>query len=250
MPPPSVTSPSSPALAKATGQRSFLIILATVVVVGSVAGWLILRSSRARREAIAKSQMSTLSPAAGDDLVAARALANYLVRLRAQVREHENAFLRLQQQKALSWHIRDLAEIERDRQIVRDFLATNARLTDTLKYGDGFIRAELNTAKVPASARDTALALYAKSQGPVLPLQMRVRRCDEVIGENALAVLNLLDLNWGTWTRDEPTGRLDFTNSITFATFQDYVAKIDAAARERAAAQEELSHYLPPLPQP
>ena len=77
--------------------------------------------------------------------MAARALANYLARVRAQVRDHETAFQRLQQKKALSWHIRDLAEIERDRQIVRDFLATNARLTDTLQYGESFIRAELNT---------------------------------------------------------------------------------------------------------
>ncbi|MDR3404820.1 MAG: hypothetical protein P4L99_20115 [Chthoniobacter sp.] len=246
-----MSSPSSPAAAKTRSPRwiiSVLVALALGAALGR--GWTLLRNARAEREADAQARMQSSSPAAGNDTVAARALANYLTRVRAQIRDHDAAFQRLQQQKALSWQIRDRVEIDRDRKIVRDFLDTNTRLMDSLQYGEGFIRAELSTAGVPASVRDTALALYAKSQGPVLPLQMHVRRCDQTIGENALAVLDLLDFNWGEWTRDEPTGRLDFNNSVTLATFKDYVGKIAAAADERAAAQEELNHYLPSRPTP
>ncbi|MEI9897050.1 MAG: hypothetical protein WDN28_25110 [Chthoniobacter sp.] len=225
-------------------------VLMVVALGGAGVGWLLLLHARARRDAMVQAEMPARPPAAGEDLVAARALANYLTRIRAQVRDHDAAFLRLQQQKALSWTIHDRPDIERDRQIVRDFLATNARLTDSLQYGEGFIRAELKTANVPGSVRDSAVALYARSQGPVLPLQLRVRRCDQVIGENALAVLDLLDFNWGEWSRDAATGRLDFTNSVTLATFQDYVGKIESAANERAAAQEVLTRYQQPRPSP
>jgi hypothetical protein len=243
-------STTSAAHANATSARWIVGVLIVVVLV-SVSGWVFLRQSRARREAaMVERERSTAAHAAGENAVAARALANYLARLRAQVREHEAAFSRLQQQKALSWHIRERAEIERDRKIIRDFFTTNARLADTLQNGEGFIRAELNTAKVPAATRDSLLTRYAKSEGPLLPLQMHVRHCDQVIGENALAVLDLLDFNWGEWSRDEATGRIDFTNTITLATFKDYVGKIEAAAAERKQAEDELTSYQRSHPTP
>ena len=220
------------------------IVMAVVVAGAAVGGWMLRRSARAKREAIAQREMTSASGAgAGEDALAARALSNYLAKLQAQVGEHEAAFSRLKEQKALAWNIHERAEIERDRQIVRDFLTTNSRLADTLQNGEGFIRAELGTAKVPAAVRESALTLYANTEGPLLPLQMRVRHCDEAIGENALAVLDLLDFSWGTWQRDDATGELEFNNTVTLATFRDYVVKIEAAANERKDAEEELNNY-------
>ncbi|MEP6668133.1 MAG: hypothetical protein ABJF10_03215 [Chthoniobacter sp.] len=238
-----MTSPLPLAPAKTSSQRWIVIVLVVLLCGGVIAsGYLFLRNLRAQREA-AVQHAKTPPPANSDDAVAARALSNYLARIRAQFRDHDADFLRLQQQKALSWNIHSRADIERDRKIIHDFLTTNTRLTETLRYGEGFIRAELNSAKVPAAIRDSAVDLYAKSQGPLLPLQIHVRQCDQVIGENALAVLDLLDFNWGAWGRDEATGRLDFTNTITLATFRDYVGKIEAAAAEREDAQQQLTRY-------
>lgn len=220
----------------------WLAALAFVVLIAGVA--IYLQKMRVRETILvepAKATPSPLSPS--EDVVAARALANYLVRIRAQVREHDAAYARLQQKKALSWNIREREEIERDRQIVRDFLSTNDRLADSLQHGEGFIRAELETAKVSPAARDAVLERYAKTQKPLLPLQMRIRDCDDVIGQNALAVLDLLDFNWGTWTRDDATGRIDFTNTITLATFRGYVGKIADAANDRKQAVDDLVNY-------
>jgi len=236
--------------AKASSQRWIVIVFVILIFGGIASGLLFLRNARARRAAAAQHATASPSPANSDDAVAARALSNYLARIRAQVRDHDAAFTRLQQQKALAWNIRERADIERDRKIIRDFLATNTRLTETLRYGEGFIRAELNTAKVPPAVRDSIVDLCAKSQGPLLPLQMRVRQCDQAIGENALAVLDLLDFNWGSWERDAATGRVDFSNTITLATFRDYVAKIESAAAERADAQQQLTHYQTRHPSP
>jgi len=227
------------------------VVLIAVVLAGAIAGGLLLtRRARARREALAREQARTAARAAIENFEAARAISHYLARIESQLREHETALRRLQQQKVLSWNIHDRAEIETDRQTIRDYLATNARLADTMQFGAEFIRAELNTANVPAAVRDSALALFAKSQGPLLPLEMHVRHCDQMVGEGALAVLDLLDRNWGSWRRDEATGRLDFDNSITLATFQDYAEKTKAAVAEQEQAQQELTAYQKRHPAP
>ena len=237
-------APSSRSTSKQKkNRRSTVVILIAVVLVAGVVAGLQWRKTQARREAAARAEKAAAAPALSQDAEAAQALGNYLSRLRAQIRDHDAAFLRLRQQGALAWHIRDHVEIDRDRKIIQEFLATNARLTDTLQHAEGLIRAELETAKVPPATRDAALALYAKTQAPLLPLQMRLRQCDETIGKNGLAVLDLLDFNWGSWTRNEATQQLNFDNTINLAMFRDYVGKIEAAANERKAAQDELATY-------
>ena len=218
------------------------ILLAVILVVAAAEGWVQWRTAQARREAAALNAKTAATLKPSEDAQAALALGNYLTRLRAQIRDHEVAFQRLRQ-GALTWHIRDRVEIDRDRKIIQQFLDTNTRLTDTLQHGEGLIRAELETAKVPPSTRDTALALYAKNQVPILPLQMHLRQCDETIGKYGLAVLDLLDFNWGSWTRNEATQKLTFESSITLGLFQDYVGKIEAAANERKAAEDQLVDY-------
>lgn len=206
-------------------------------------GWTLLRAARAQREALAERNRAAASPVDGQDMAAARALTNYLARIRAQIRDHDAAFSRLQREKALAWNIHDRADIERDRKLIRDFLDTNSRLMDSLKNGEDFVRAELNTAKLPAAVRDSALDLYAKSQAPLVPLHMRVRHCDQVIGENAMAILDLLNLNSAAWSRDAATGQLNFSNTIVLAAFQDHVQKMQAAANKRKEAQDEVVSY-------
>jgi len=218
---------------------AILFALLLFIVVGAWWQW---KETRARREAAAQSEKAARLKPSGE-AEAALALGNYLARLRAQIRDHEVAFQRLRQEGALTWHIRDYAEIDRDRKIIKAFLDTNVRLTDTLQHGEGLIRAELETAKVPPSTRDLALALYAKTQAPILPMQMRLRQCDDTIGKNGLAVIELLDFNWGAWTRNEATQKLTFESTLTLGLFQDYVGKIEAAANERKAAQDELTEY-------
>jgi hypothetical protein len=236
-------APSSRSASQQKNRRSIIVISIAIVLIAGAAAWLQWRKTQARREAAAQAEKVATTPALSQDAEAAQALGNYLARLRAQIRDHDAAFLRLRQQGALAWRIRDHVEIDRDRKIIQAFLTTNTRLTDTLQHAEGLIRAELETAKVPPATREAALTLYAKTQAPLLPLQMRIRQCDETIGKNGLAVLDLLDFNWGSWTRNEATQQLNFSNTITLAMFRDYVGKIEAAANERKAAQDELATY-------
>jgi len=238
-PPPATKARRRPRRVGKTAWALIFVILAAAIA----AGLLLDRRARARREAVAREQATIAAQSAGVNVAAARAIAHYLAKIEAQLRDHEAALRQLEQHKVFSWNIHERAEIETDRQMIHDYLATNARLAKTMQYGADLVRAELNTAGVPPAVRDSALALFAKSQGPLIPLETRVRDCDQLLGESALAVLDLLDLNWGSWHRDDATGRLDFDNSIILATFKDYAEKTKAAAAAQAEAEQDLVAY-------
>jgi hypothetical protein len=233
-------SPPASSKSKTWSTQTILIALTIGCLAAIGAGrWLGIRIAHASHEAA-----STPAPEENTDTVAADALAHYLAKIQGQVRAHETAFEQLRQQSVFTWNIRRPEDLVHDRDLVHTFLDTNAQLIDGLQYGADFIRAELNTAHVPATERDAILDRHEKMAKPLLPLQMRVRHADQAIGENALEILNLLDLNWGAWTRDEATGRLDFTNSLTLDAFHEYAGKLSTAAAEREQAQKEVDQYL------
>ncbi len=226
------------------------LVIFSILAAALVWGFLALRRVRLEREATVQQGLTSLLPppptptqSDKEDYAAARALASYLAKVEAQIRERDAAFERLKQEKVLSWDIQKPADIEKSRKVIREFLRANQQLTDTIQYGENLVRAYLTTAKVPETVRDSALALYAKTQTPLVPRQLRVRQYDRALGENALAVLDLLESHWGEWHRDPASGRLDFENFAVLGTFKDDVAKIETAAEEQEAAQKELVAY-------
>jgi hypothetical protein len=226
-------------------------VLAILIILGiAVTGLVIRQRARVNREAIAhreemaaRARAGTPPPALVQNLAAARALAGYLNKLRGQIREHDATFQRLKEGNVLAWDIKTRADLEKSQRLVRDFLTTNQQLTDTIQYGADLVRADLNTANVPPAVRDSALALYEKTQAPLVPLQLRVRRCDQALGESIQAVLNLLDSNWDEWHRDAATGRLDFQNFAALGNFKDATARIASAMQEQEDAQRALSTF-------
>ena len=237
-------SSSSRASTQTQNPRRLVIPLAVLAVAILVVGLVMyLQKVRLRDRILAEQAKATPALSPREDVGAALALQNYLQRIRAQVRDHEAAYAQLQQKKALAWNIQEREDIERDRKIVRDFMDTNDRLAESLKHGESLIRAELETAKVSPAARDMVIERYEKTQKPLLPLQMQVRACDNEIGKNAMAVLSMLETNWGEWTRDSKTGQIDFTNFDTLANFRVYVAKIADAAYSRKHAEDDLAEY-------
>ncbi|MDR3403298.1 MAG: hypothetical protein P4L99_12445 [Chthoniobacter sp.] len=169
-----------------------------------------------------------------------RALSKFLANLQARLHAYTVAANRLQQAKILSWNLETRAMLDTNRQIVRDFLASNERLGDAEAHDADLLRAEYDTEKVPAHIRDSLVEAYAKRAAALHPLQMEVRLSDRTQGENALAVFDLLEANWGKWTRNATTGRLDFENPTVLDAFNDCVNKIREADAEGRKAEEEM----------
>ncbi len=69
---------------------------------------------------------------------------------------------------------------------------------------------------------------------------MKIRECDQTLGENALGILDLLDQKWGKWERNQTTGKLRFQDQETLDKFNGFIHKIQASAAEQTQAQQEL----------
>jgi len=255
-----------------------VVVLAVFTAV-AVGGVMFLRHAQAKREAVVSLQKSvaeerekiaqsikdrnfaqgdasvghikdtldaSTSQLSGVDAAATRAMSKFLGKFQERLHEYGAAAEQLKQQKVLSWDVRERATIETDRQIVHDFMDSNARLKDMLEHSEGLLSAALDAEKVPPQTRNATVAGYAKSQVLLFPLLMRVRQGDQTIGENALAALDLLEVNWGKWTRDESTGHLRFENTVVRDAFNDHIRKINAAGADQRKAQEEmLAHSKP-----
>ena len=169
-----------------------------------------------------------------------RAMSNFLGKFQANIHDYAVAANRLKQAKILSWNLETRAMLDTDRQIVRDFLASNERLVDFEEHGADLLRAEYDAEKVPAHIRDPLVEVYAKRAAASYPLQMEVRLSDRTEGENALAAFDLLEANWGKWTHNATTGRLDFESPTVRDAFNDCADKIRRADADGRKAEEEI----------
>jgi hypothetical protein len=266
-----------PLPSKARSNNSIVIVLCillAVVVMGAagVGGWMFVRKMKARSAALddlkksvaaeqsrmaddikngktddsesiarIKDQLGKSAAQLGDaDAKAARGMASWLEKLQGFTKDYETAAKQLREAKVLKFDIHDRAGIEDDRKIVREFLDRNAKFADALQNSESHVRAELEAAGTPPATRDATLAGYTRSQDVIRPLQVKIRQCDQTLGENALGILDLLDQKWGKWERDEVTGKLRFQEQDTLEKFNGFIHKIQAAAAEQTQAQQEL----------
>jgi len=184
-----------------------------------------------------------------DDANAARALAVYLARMQEKAQAYEAALKRMLDADVLAFNFSDRAMIEPHRKLIVDFAAANDEMTDTVLRAEELARAELVTAKVPERTIEATMNGFNKGRVQ-RQLQLRIREYDHTLGEAGLATLDLLDKNWGRWSRDETSGQLRFQDDATLDTFNGLMTKIQTAADEQTRTQQELAVQMRAMGRP
>lgn len=192
------------------------------------------------REQIEKSagQMSA------SDAATARAMAAFLGKMQVQARLYQGAVQRLTNDKIFTFNIPNKATLEAHRQTLRDFVAMNAQLTETISNSEALIRSELEAASLPPATIDTAIRSYLASQGNTRPLQLQIRQYDRVMGDSGLAILDLLEKTWGRWERNPQTGQLTFRDDATLNAYNQLIQKVQAASQQQAVAQKQMADFM------
>lgn len=183
----------------------------------------------------------TASKLGAADAAAARAMAGFMGRMREQVRDYQTAAGRFTQAQIFRPSFEDKEAIEANRKIVREFLAQNARLAETLRNGEDLLRAEMDSMKIPPATRDHTLAGFSRSQAAIRPVQMRIRNCDQTLGDAALVALDLFERHWGRWRQEASTGDIFFADSGARVAYNALIERVQGTADEQAQAQEELA---------
>lgn len=183
------------------------------------------------------------SKMSGDDAAATRAMANYLAKMQIEARGYEAALARLLEANVLNFQISDRAEFEAHRQLVRDFAAANEQLTANVRNAETLARAELAAEKTSSRLTEETMAGFNQGRGQ-RQMQLRIREQDRVLGEASLGALDLLEKNWGRWSRDETSGQLSFEDDATLESFNALISQIEAAADEQTKVQQELAEQM------
>lgn len=178
------------------------------------------------------------------DGAAARAMAGFMGKMQEQVRAYQAAATRFTDAQVFRPTYHDLASIEEQRKIVREFLARNAELTHTLTHGDELLGAELDAAKISPRTRQDVLAGFNRSQAAIRPIQARIREADQTLGNTALVALDLFERYLGRWNRDANTGEMFFTDGAARVAYDALIEQVQATADEQAKAQEELAQLM------
>jgi len=178
------------------------------------------------------------------DAATARAMAAFLGKMQVQARLYQSAVQRLTSDKIFTFNIPDQATLATHRQTLRDFVAMNAQLTDTIANSEALIRSELEAADVPAATIEATIRGYQESQGNTRPLQMQIRQYDRIMGDSGLAILDLLEKNWGRWDRNPQTGQLTFRDDATLAAYNQLIQRVQAASQQQAIAQKQMAEFM------
>ena len=180
----------------------------------------------------------------GADAVTMRVLAVVTGKMQADLKKYEAAKGRVAEAEVFTFKLRDKATLAAHRQLIGEFLASNKQLTETLKNGGDLVRSELDTMCVSPGTRDATVAAFVISQQKMRPLQMRIRGADQVLGDSALSILDLLEKNWGKWKIDDASGVPFFNDDHTLEAYNTHIEKIQAAAADQTEAQGELVRLM------
>ena len=180
----------------------------------------------------------------GADALTMRALAVVTGKMQADLKEYEAALGRVTAVELFRFNIREKATIAAHRQLIGDFLSSNKQLSETLKNGGELVRSELDKAGVSPKMRDATVAGFVGSQQKMRPLQMRIRGADQVLGDSALSILDLLETKWGKWKIDDGSGAPVFNDDSTLEAYNAHIEKIQAAAADQTEAQGELVRLM------
>ena len=185
--------------------------------------------------------------AGGSDAETYRAMSDTLAKIQVHAKAYETAEARFLEAAVLKADITDRTEIAKKQAVVNEFLEKNDNFADALRHSTDLLKAELDKARIPDAMKRGVISGFENSQTRIRPLQLRVRDTDRILGENALAALNLFDTNWGEW-RHDATGRLIFQSSAAAEQYNDILAKVRAAAADEAKAQSEIITIIKATP--
>ena len=177
----------------------------------------------------------------GDDARIARAMAAHVARLEAAMKKYDAAAAAFRNAKVLDFN--DLAndeQIAARRRIVQDFLAANGNAESVVSNSEVNIRADLIQLGVTPAKQAATLEGFHSKAAPRSVLILKIRACDDQIGQSTLTILNLLEAQWGKWNYDSVTRTIRLEDAEARYTYQQSLAEIRLAGYEQIAMQREL----------
>jgi hypothetical protein len=177
----------------------------------------------------------------GDDALVAQAMSLHVARMESAMKVYQAAMAELNAGRVLSLeNLSDKQQIASRRGLVRNFISANDNLENVISNAERNLQADLTRLQVGPAKVDAALAGYRSKAVPRTALVMEIRTCDDRLGQAMLAMLDLLETNWGKWNYNSTAKTVRFEDQEAQHSYQQFLTTIRRAGQEQVQAQGQL----------
>lgn len=177
----------------------------------------------------------------GDDASISQAMSQYLSRMRASTESYTIEITKLRAANILAFsNVTSKADLATSRRLVEHFMQANLDFEMTISNSETSIRADLQALKVPSEKIESVISGFDSKFVPRCDLDMRIRECDNDLGQAMLAILDRLDSIWGQWHYDPVNQKILFDHDADLAAYNDLLENIHSAARRQLVFQKQL----------
>jgi hypothetical protein len=183
--------------------------------------------------------------ASGDDGLTLKGSQAYLARLQELQQSYQAASSNLTAARVLcTSNLIDRDDIQQRKAVVQNFLKCNEAVKIFTIHSEDNYRAELVRLNVSPAVIESAVEGFHRSSAPQVPVVVEIRAQDERIGCGMLAVLDLLDANWGHWSYNAESGHVRFESPDLVDQYNSDLKGINDAGVEQVASQKRLVDVL------
>lgn len=170
-----------------------------------------------------------------------KAVSGFLEKMQNSSKEYEVVL-----QEFLSAEVLNCATLTNQTQfasrsnVTERFLAANARLTGVMENAENSFAEELHKTKASEKDIKAALAGYRNKSRLRNQYILQIRGCDKELGTATLAVLGLLEREWGKWKYDPMEELVNFERDEVAEDYNQHFKKLQQAASKQLVAQKKL----------
>jgi len=178
----------------------------------------------------------------GTSALMAKAFSSHVAKMQVLLKEYAGAMNAIMAPSVLDMSgVTQRSQLQGRKDLVKKFVAANDKLQDFLAQRQKIFGQDLEQAGVPVDNRDKAMQGYAHGAAQQDGLLLKIREQDRRMGKAFLAMLDLLEADWGKWTYNPERQKVDFTDPATLSKFIDYRDEVQSAAREQRKLQLQLA---------
>ena len=177
----------------------------------------------------------------GNTALFAKAMGAFLQKAQGPLKEYSDAAEKIKAGSVLNMNGVDKPEqLDSRKQTVRDFLAANDRLLAFIQNSEKTMKQELANLNMPADQVDRAMDGFMKGMAPKNVVTTKIRQQEKRAGVGMLAVLDLLQTDWGKWKYNADKKVVVFDDAKTRGQYLASLDDIASAGEEEQKLQRQL----------
>jgi hypothetical protein len=178
----------------------------------------------------------------GTSALMAKAFSSHVTKMQALLKDYAAAMNGIMTPPVLDMNgVTQRSQLQGRKDLVKKFMAANDKLQDFLAQRQKIFGEDLEQAGVPVDERDKAVKGYAQGAAQQDGVLMKIREQDRRMGKAFLAMIDLLDADWGKWSYNAERKKVDFEDPKTWDKFINYRDEVQSAAREQRKLQLQLA---------